>query len=576
MLCKFLREQKHAVWYLIQINNNTKFLLIALFQTPEWLGDSTHLLIPVRFLGTTPESSTIYRTLASLSRQLIHLCGLRAQFPEIPQEFTELKDLFKDVLAAIPENKRVVLFVDSLDQLSDANGAHRLQWLPLALPSNVKFVLSVLPQEHDILDTLRKLLPEEGQYVEVANLKTDTSHKILKIWMDMQHRKLSEAQEKQIDNLITQDVRPLYLKLVYDEIHTWKSFEKSNFDCRDIEACLSRLYRRLETKHGKTLVSKALGFLSASAGGLTELEMEDVLSLDEEVLTDVFQFHIPPIRRLPSILWARVRRDLDEYIVDREADGTKVMAWYHRQFIEQANKRYMGVSGAYARSSTIKARNRPFYLILRDYFAGTWAGDKPKPFKYTEWQMKKLNKTDPDGQEVRHVSAQPTIFKAPDGSIDIENPRYNLRKLSELPPACKNLSDEDGMFAFMAKHIIMNPGFLCAWIKNKPWEEVSKFVTEFSRVSDYQDDSKQFTKIFQKQFDGQELTAEETELLKKVDNMLDGEAGLSLQMSTIYACLLLSLYISVKKPDMFWRGCMWAVIDLPRYHERDRRLGAPL
>ena len=83
-------------------------------------------------------------------------------------------------------------------------------------------------------------------------------------------------------------------------------------------------------------VQRAFGYLSAAKNGLTELEMEDLLSLDDDVLNDVFEYHVPPIRRLPSILWARIRADIHEYIVDREADGARVMAWYHRQFIELA------------------------------------------------------------------------------------------------------------------------------------------------------------------------------------------------------------------------------------------------
>ena len=56
---------------------------------------------------------------------------------ELPQEFSDLKQFFKDLLVSIPDEKRVVLFLDSLDQLSDSNNAHSLRWLPLVLPRNV-------------------------------------------------------------------------------------------------------------------------------------------------------------------------------------------------------------------------------------------------------------------------------------------------------------------------------------------------------------------------------------------------------------------------------------------------------
>lgn len=65
-------------------------------------------------------------------------------------------------------------------------------------------------------------------------------------------------------------------------------------------------------KHGEIFVRHALGYLTASATGLSANELIDVLSCDDVVLDDVFEFHIPPIRRLPPLLWTRLRLDLGE------------------------------------------------------------------------------------------------------------------------------------------------------------------------------------------------------------------------------------------------------------------------
>ncbi len=53
-----------------------------------------------------------------------------------------------------------------------------------------------------------------------------------------------------------------------------------------------------------------------------------------QVLDEIFTFWMPPIRRIPPLLWTRIREDLSSYIVEREADDTTVLAWYHRQFRE--------------------------------------------------------------------------------------------------------------------------------------------------------------------------------------------------------------------------------------------------
>ena len=51
--------------------------------------------------------------------------------------------------------------------------------------------------------------------------------------------------------------------------------------------------------------------------GLSEGEIEDILSLNDIVLNDIYQFWVPPERRLPPLLWVRVKNDIEEYLVHR-------------------------------------------------------------------------------------------------------------------------------------------------------------------------------------------------------------------------------------------------------------------
>ena len=75
---------------------------------------------------------------------------------------------------------------------------------------------------------------------------------------------------------------------------------------------------------GALLVHRVFAYLHLSSLGLTENELVDLISLDDEVLNDVFQYSAPPLRRLPAVLWARIRNSIQEYIVTREANGGKV------------------------------------------------------------------------------------------------------------------------------------------------------------------------------------------------------------------------------------------------------------
>ena len=99
--------------------------------------------------------------------------------------------------------------------------------------------------------------------------------------------------------------------------------------------------------------------MTASKSGVSEPEIEDFISLDDRVLDDIYQYHLPPTRRIPPLLWTRVRgwkeevggggengeqvrSDLPGYLADSEADGVCVINYYHKQFKHAAKKRSLG------------------------------------------------------------------------------------------------------------------------------------------------------------------------------------------------------------------------------------------
>ena len=50
-------------------------------------------------------------------------------------------------------------------------------------------------------------------------------------------------------------------------------------------------------------MSHALAYVTAAKSGVSETELEDLISLDDKVLDDIYQYHLPPVRRIPPLLW---------------------------------------------------------------------------------------------------------------------------------------------------------------------------------------------------------------------------------------------------------------------------------
>jgi hypothetical protein len=92
----------------------------------------------VRFLGTTPDSSSIGPLLRSVCQQISLL--YQVSDTTIPIELSQLTNHFKRLLEKATADKPLCMFFDSLDQLSSADGAHSMSWLPPTLPNHVKLV----------------------------------------------------------------------------------------------------------------------------------------------------------------------------------------------------------------------------------------------------------------------------------------------------------------------------------------------------------------------------------------------------------------------------------------------------
>ena len=120
-----------------------------------------------RFLGTSMDSTAARPLLRSLCVQL------RRIYDEDPNEVaTDFKTLcqeFLNNLKLASKGQTLVLFLDSLDQLTDEDNGRNLEWLPFELPSNVRIVVSTLPKEGGCLNKLQLSLPEET-FVEVSAL----------------------------------------------------------------------------------------------------------------------------------------------------------------------------------------------------------------------------------------------------------------------------------------------------------------------------------------------------------------------------------------------------------------------
>ncbi|CAH3135214.1 unnamed protein product [Pocillopora meandrina] len=278
----------------------------------------------IGYIGTSPFSSDVRCLLRSLCQQMCLV--LNDTSTVITDNCERLVATFRSLLQRPTPENPMVLFLNSLDQLSDQDDGRALRWLPTSLPKNVHIVVSTLPNTGGCLAVLKsKLKPESNAdfYLEVSSLESSDAESILDMRLEKEKRGLTAQQRSQVLETCSKPTA-LYMKLACDTALRWKSFTENTHNELRLTATelIIRLFERLIIEHGEKFVRRALGYITASITGLSKSELEDILSCDDIVLADeVFKYHLPPIRRLPPLLWTRLRNDLGGYLVKVAADG---------------------------------------------------------------------------------------------------------------------------------------------------------------------------------------------------------------------------------------------------------------
>ena len=239
----------------------------------------------------------------------------------------------------------------------------------------------------------------------------------------MKGRKVTQTQFQVLVEYFKQCPAPLYLQLIFRESLRWPSFLQPE-DIRlatTVKKVAVNLFGRLEKEHSEPLVKRALGYLTAARNGVSENEMEDLLSLDDAVLDDLFVHFKPPLRHLPQVYWLRLRQDLEEYVEEAVADDTVTLRWFSHEFKEAATERYLDQ----------RDKAPSYHKALAEYFSDAWRST-PKP--------------SPKGKpELRHIIPQP-MYRDHISSESGKTERvYNLRHLNELPYHLLNSQQMDAL-----------------------------------------------------------------------------------------------------------------------------------
>lgn len=282
-----------------------------------------------RFIGATPASLNLSNLISGLADELVERAGDRARLDERLYD-TEF-DKLRSAIGTVSSGSRIRFFIDGLDQLELDPRSALWDGLGGQWPDNVQFVTSAA--HGAVADQLAKRIPDVA-VIETPGLGTEDQLAAIARRLEVFGRKLQPEQYSQLQGRLGEDATPLVLRLLTDALREVRSFDPIEETLKlSLDSVLAHLLQRLRLEgHGEALISASLGLLAVARQGLTETELRQLLFRDDATRAEFVALHpnSPSTDELPSIIWARLRNQLDYLLRETDGHSGRLLTFFHR------------------------------------------------------------------------------------------------------------------------------------------------------------------------------------------------------------------------------------------------------
>ncbi|CAB4014994.1 nephrocystin-3 [Paramuricea clavata] len=237
-------------------------------------------------------------------------------------EPVKFEEYFPKLLKTVPAklSTNIVIVIDSVDKLQNANSTHHLSWLNELLPATVRVILSVTNGNEPSHWRSWKT-------VNISPLTNEESHDVLVSSWRHPDIKLNSNEASQLLNNFEENTitSPLFLTMlshelssvsdVTTEIHEYASFKNV------VELTVSTL-KSLQDSKG-SIIDQILALICCSRSGLSEAELMDILSLqwsEWEPLIKSLLYDRPILREVNDLIIVSHEQVLEAIFIHLNGD----------------------------------------------------------------------------------------------------------------------------------------------------------------------------------------------------------------------------------------------------------------
>eukprot|EP01122_Echinamoeba_exundans_P012774 TRINITY_DN542_c0_g1_i4.p1 TRINITY_DN542_c0_g1~~TRINITY_DN542_c0_g1_i4.p1 ORF type:complete len:1450 (+),score=311.88 TRINITY_DN542_c0_g1_i4:280-4629(+) len=396
--------------------------------------DNPDKLVITHFIGATSASTDLAQTLTRIMQEINSFYQLDK---EIPTSVTAMVEKFPEFLAEAGKRRGLVLLLDALDQLSPADGAQDLLWLPTISPDGVRLVLSC--QTSPCLNVITK---RKWRSMQIQPLSKAERTILISEYMQQAGKKLTPEQTELVASS-NQCGYPLFLRTLLEELRVFGSFEQLEskisgyLAAKTIPDLFDKVFERLEKDFvlpanstnckevEKSFIGAVLGLVLVSRKGLAESEMLECLNLTQAY-------------------WSPLFLALEEFLVSRSG----FLAFFHDYMRQAVEKRYSRIPN--------------FFNDLRRLLTGYWnskaasemaavrsSKDKLSPLAQRAFEEVPFHyEASSDINSLRNFISKPSHFRALaaqafrfdlvryvrscDGAVAIKNAMQSLSDISDM------------------------------------------------------------------------------------------------------------------------------------------------
>lgn len=175
----------------------------------------------------------------------------------VPEKLVELKMLFRNFLTEYKHHK-LVLILDSLENLYPQDNAYKLDWLPKYLSSNCRLILSVTAESDELIRRLKRKYINDSSFITINGLNKEQIELMVQKKLRLNNYRLENNQLDFIRTFLDKNktIYPLHFKMLSEQFLKWRSsYTVSECILKEtLSLSVQYFLKNLETRFNKTLV----------------------------------------------------------------------------------------------------------------------------------------------------------------------------------------------------------------------------------------------------------------------------------------------------------------------------------